>query len=522
MRLTYLTLIPAIVCLISQLAFAAATPLQKPKLVVVIVVDQLRADYLQRFQERFLPAKGANGTLGGFRYLMSEGAYYPQAQYDVLQSLTCVGHATVLTGAYPYQSGIISNAWYDREAGSLVHCAEDHDSPLVGAPQKDARAAASPKTLRGTTVGDELKNVSEGSRVVSLSIKDRSSIMLGGHRADIAIWFDEASFQWVSSKYYLPQGKLPEWLTLINHNLKRPKIEKPMSKYSEALASSFGLEALSLAADQAMEANKLGNGKAIDLLAISFSPVDFIGHEFGPNSPEIEQIMEAQDQAISRLLNSLNKKLSRGIKDALIVLTSDHGVAPVPSWSKARKMDAGSIDLDQVSKLITQRLEKKFGRSSDGPWVLSTRIANIYLNHKTIASKGLNRTEVENESKDAIWNLPGVAYVFSHTDYQSRKLPPGMHERQILQTYYPGRSGDLIIIPKPNWAPGGENSGNHMTGYAFDRTVPLLLAGPQFRPGLYAQKANPIDIAPTLSFVLGIVPPSLSEGRVLHEALNLK
>jgi hypothetical protein len=185
--------------------------LSRPKLTLVLVIDQFRADYLTRFASRFLPSSGKNGEVGGFKYLMSKGAYFPQAKYDVLENMTCPGHATILTGSYPYLSGIVLNEWYDRSLGRMIYCVDDGDSPLVGSDLKGAESGVSPKNLVGTTVGDELKNSGRPSKIISIALKDRAAILLGGHRADLAVWLS-SNYRWVSSRYYVKDKELPRWI----------------------------------------------------------------------------------------------------------------------------------------------------------------------------------------------------------------------------------------------------------------------------------------------------------------------
>ena len=218
--------------------------IKKPKLIVVLIIDQFRADYLTRFKERFLPAQNKKGAIGGFNYLISNGAYFPYAQYEILQAMTGPGHASLLTGSYPYQSGIPINDWYDSQSGKNMYCVEDEASPIVGLKEnsdlKKIRGM-SPKNLIGTTVGDELKNAGYPSKVISIALKDRAAILLGGHRADLALWFDPSSFQWVSSKYYLPEDHLPTWVTTLNEEIKIKKspIKVWSAKLQETMKSYF-------------------------------------------------------------------------------------------------------------------------------------------------------------------------------------------------------------------------------------------------------------------------------------------
>ena len=532
-----------------------ASPPQ-PKLVVVLVIDQFRSDYLTRFENRFLPALGKKHELGGFRYLMTQGAYYPWGEYEVLHSMTGPGHATILTGSYPYQSGIPTNAWYDHSREEPIYCTGDSSQALLNNPtQKNAQIGTSPKNLIGTTVGDELKNAGYASRVVSIALKDRASILMGGNRADLALWFDTKTLAWTSSDYYLPSGKLPHWVVGLNEELAREKNKTRTWEISGtgsglsvlsspslitalngdlsakgfpyslklgsrgALTLSYGAEITEKAAERAIETYGLGLRKNPDLLAVSFSSHDYLGHLFGPNSREMEEMTIAEDRIFSKFFNFLQQKIPGGLKNILIVLTGDHGVTPNPDLMNQVHINAGRIDEAKMSETIEAHLTEKFGKSSQEKWLTYFGDFHFFINRKVTAAKGLDPSLIEEEMKNAITQSPGVAYAFSEADYRMRRLPPGMFERQILKTYFQGRSGDVILIPKPFFVEGNHTT-SHISGYSYDRLVPIVFVGTPFRAGHYLTHAGVVDIAPTLSHILGILPPALSEGRVLSESLK--
>ena len=533
--------------------------LKKPKLIVVIIIDQFRADYLTRFNERFLPAKNSSGSVGGFNYLISNGAYFPYAQYDVLQSMTGPGHSTLLSGAYPYQSGIPLNDWYDSEQGKITYCVEDEGSPIVGPLDYKDLKGMSPKNFIGSTIGDELKNAGYPSKVISIALKDRAAILLGGHRADLALWFEPKSFQWVSSKYYLPEGNLPTWVTQLNEEVKikkapikiwSTKLQETMNSYfsttnsypnetkliskigpvfnhniaacsPEELSSPYGIELTAQAALRALDFYQLGKNKTPDLLALSFSSHDYVGHAFGPNSKEMEDMTVSEDRVISTFLNSLKRKIPGGLNEVVVVLSADHGVAPNADWLLKNKMSSGRVDVKALKEKLENHLNSKFGNfDSLKGWIAFSVDFNYFINREAIKSKKINITDVENEIVKVLKTEEAFAQVFTHTDYENKRLPPQMHERQILKTYFQGRSGDVIAIPKPFFVNSDGNSTTHMTGYSYDRTVPLIISGAAFKHGLIPKMVDVIDIAPTLSLLNGTVPPSSSEGRVLTEAFK--
>jgi predicted AlkP superfamily pyrophosphatase or phosphodiesterase len=527
--------------------------IKKPKLIVMLVIDQFRADYLTRFKDRFLPAKNSAGAVGGFSYLMSEGAYFPYAQYDVLQAMTGPGHATVLTGSYPYQSGIPINDWYDSKTGKNVYCVEDENTSIVGI-QKD-EPGMSPKNLIGSTVGDELKNAGYPSKVISIALKDRAAILMGGHRADLALWFDPKSFQWISSSYYLPEKKLPEWTEKLNQEIKikkapikiwSAKLQETLKTYlvttstypenkligkigptfnhgieacsPEELSSPYGIELTTQAALRAVDSYQLGKNKTPDLLAISFSSHDYVGHAFGPNSKEIEDMTVSEDRSISLLLNALKTKIPGGLDEVVVILTADHGVSPNADWLAKNKIDSANISSKGLNKTINEALDKKFG-STNGQWLSYEVDFNYYIDRKSLENKKADIDEVESEIKRILLQEKGIAHAFTKNEYEKRLLPPGIHQRQILKTYYAGRSGDVVAIPKPFFFQS-DSTTTHMTGYSYDSTVPLIIKGAAFKSGIIPKIVEVVDIAPTLTILNGTIPPSSSEGRVLTEAFK--
>jgi len=551
----FLRLLVAVLIFTVPGAALSATPTPKPKLVVVLVIDQLRADYLTRFASRFLPAVSKGGKLGGFEYLKARGAYWPFAEYDYLQCMTGPGHASISTGAYPYQFGIPANYWFDHEKKQPVYCTEDAEFATVGTDKAKPRAGTSPRMLIGTTFGDELKNAGYPSKIVSIALKDRAAILMGGHRADLAVWFDGGSFKWVSSRYYLPDGKLPAWVEALNAEFTRRKdekivwnvekgkptgltedkpviLEKDNSNASigrefphwgtigspTALNLPYGLEITVDAAEKALDAFKLGRGAATDILFVSFSSHDYTGHGFGPNSREMEEFTVADDRAVSRLLNIINAKVDGGLAKTLIVLTGDHGSPSSAEYLTQNKVPAGRIDDKAIKDKLETFLTNRFGKTKE-PWIGAVIDLGYFFNPAAIREKKLEKSTVEDAAKELLAAQAGVAQVLGSTDLSRGSVSPGMIQRQFAKTYYPGRSADVIAYPKPYFM-NPHATVDHLTGYAYDRTVPLVIAGPGVRAGRYSQKAEVIDAAPTLAFLLGILRPALSEGRVLSEAIE--
>jgi predicted AlkP superfamily pyrophosphatase or phosphodiesterase len=528
---------------------------KRPKLIIALVVDQFRADYLMRYKERFLP-KNKNGVIGGYRFLMDEGAYFPYAEYGILQSMTGPGHATILSGSYPYNSGIAINDWYNPKNGQKMYCVEDESYQWVGAPTP-AHVGTSPRNFSGSTVGDELKNAGYPSKVISIALKDRASILMGGYRSDLSMWFDQNTFQWVSSNFYLPDNKLPEWINKLNSEVAikpnpikvwAPRLQETLKTYlnttstypenktitkigpvfnhamsacsPEELASPYGIMLTKEAAIRAIDNYQLGHNKTPDLLAISFSSHDYVGHTFGPNSKEIEDMTVAEDQAISEILNKVQKSVPGGLSDVVVTLTADHGIVPNADWLLANKVEAGRINKQQTIDLIEKHLNEIFGKTENQNWIVYDVDLNFYLNQKILSAKKLEQSKVEDEVKKVLIKVNGIYKVFSKTDVEKRTVPYGMHEKQIYKTYYPGRSGDVVGITKPFFTESDDNVTTHMTGYSYDRTVPLILFGKPFKKGIIPKIVEVVDLAPTLTILTGTVPPSSNEGRVLTEAFK--
>lgn len=472
---------------------------QRPKLVVVLVIDQFRADFLRRFQKTFMKEKIKN-EYGGFNYLMNNSAFFPDAEYEVLQSMTCPGHAMIMTGAYPRDSGIVLNEWYDKKLDKKVYCVADDKYKL------------SPNLLKATTLGDELKNVDKNSRVFTLALKDRSAIMLGGHRADLALWIDNEEMKWATSSFYTE--KLPDWVNQENKRLiSEYKITKENSKEAKKdFATYLGVKVTTDLAIKALNEENLGKSDSTDILAVSFSTHDMTGHTNGPDSLEIKVITHVEDRQISRLINAINLKLG-GLNDVVFVLTGDHGIAPNVETAQANKFNSGKIDYDIVYKKVNEYLNNKFG-ATKGNWIQGHRSLHLYLNDGVIKSKSLILGDVENEVINALKGFPGIRFVVGSEDIKKGIFPIGDVSEQLKNQYIASISGDLIIIPEPFFMEQDDNCVTHITGYSYDRTVPLLISGKIIKNGVYAG-AKIVDLAPTLSHLLHILPPSNSSGKVL-------
>ncbi len=489
-----------------------------PKLVLLIAIDQFRYDYLTRFREQYT---------GGLQRLLTRGAVFANANLEHYPTVTAIGHAAMLSGATPAMSGIVGNDWYDRESKTQVTSVSDDKVKLLGG---TAEAGASPRRLLVSTLGDELKMAGRGAtRVVGMSFKDRSAILPAGHMADGAYWFDTRTGNFVSSTYYFPD--LPDWVKEFNKQRLVDKYagagreipgagdasmpSKPGPElYESVYSSSFGNELLAAFAEQAIRSEKLGQRDATDVLTVSFSSNDVVGHGAGPDSPAVRDISIRTDRILGKLFEQIEGIV--GLDNVLVVLTSDHGVAPLPEKLRERKMPGGRMEGAELFNAIQTALEGRFG---EGKWMLSTAGTSPYLNHDLIAQKNLDAAEVRRVAARAAALVPRVLRVYTWDQLQSGQVTGDRISRRVLRSFNARRSGDLEILLEPYWIRSIVGT-THGTPYSYDAHIPLIVMGRGIKPGKYPQSVALNDLAPTLATLLDVETPSGSEGRVLDEILQ--
>ena len=533
---------------------------ERPRLVVVVSIDQFRADYLERFRDLYLPVPAA-GKPGGFRWLMERGAYHLDARHDHFHLYTGPGHAVLLTGAPPYLSGIVGNSWWDREKKTERYCMDDPDSPVIGSVA--ARKGVSPKSLLVSTVGDELKMATGGrAKVWGLGFKDRAAMLMAGHLADGVLWLDDESGRWISSRYYFKDGKLPGWVEA--WNARRPmdawfgKSWTPMvpaSAYRRAwtaggahadpaagLGMSFphkvdgGLTAPGKAYyraftetsyangyvfDSALEIvvrEHLGQDEVPDILAINLSTNDYVGHSFGPDSPEVIDVSVATDRQLAAFLQALVAAVPGGLGSVTFVLSADHGVAPNAMAMKEAGFEAGVYDEEALRRTAEEALDRELGAAD---WTAAIVEGELYLDHATIDAKKVPLERAQAIAAAALAGAPGVYDAVTSARIQAGALPPTVLSRRIAESWNPDRSGDVVIVPAPYWTEKwAEKGATHGSPYAYDTRVPMVFAGAGIRPGRRPEPVTTLDIAPTLATLLGVLCPSGCEGRVLGEDLK--
>jgi predicted AlkP superfamily pyrophosphatase or phosphodiesterase len=517
----------------------------RAKLVLVITVDQFRYDYLERFGALFGPQ--------GFRRLMTHGASFTNANYDYVPTYTAPGHAAIFTGAGPAQNGIVGNIWFDRDAGRVRVMVSDTSSRTVNNGGVSGELGApSPRVLIGTTIGDQMRLSNNfQSKVVAVSLKDRSAVLPGGHRPNGAFWFDNQTGSFVTSDYY--SKELPAWVKQFNlkqgpdryfgmkwdrslapnaykiaqdENLPVQKSSlgakfpytvdggetKPGSKfYATFELSPFAAEHLADFAKAAIEAESLGSDEFPDLLSVSFSSPDLAGHYYGPDSQEVLDTYIRLDRVVADLLNYLDRRV--GLANIIVAVSGDHGVAPVPEHMQALGFDAGRISARQITETVTAALKQRFG---DEKWMLGLVSEQIYLDHKLIAERKLDVTEVEQAAGQAALTVPGVVDFFTRSQILDGRMPGGAVARRIQNGFNRSRSGDVCIVVKPfSFVADGNLATTHGSPYNYDTHVPIIFFGVGVRPGRYYIECAPTDIAPTLAALLGVEPPPNRVGHVL-------
>jgi predicted AlkP superfamily pyrophosphatase or phosphodiesterase len=505
-------------CAISLCATAA-----KPKLVVAIIIDQFRADYLSRFRSDYH---------GGLDRMMTNGAMFTNAFYAQVPTVTAVGHSIFMSGAMPSVSGIVSNSWYDRDEGQVVTSVCDWRMKVVGAEQPERGKActdndpASPKRLLVSTLGDEMHSAKSQSKTIGISIKARAAVLPSGHSAAGAYWFDDASGHFITSTFY--SDRLPDWAGTFNDRKLPAKyvgqkwdgfpdwdFQSPAPRaYAKLAASPWGNELIEGFAEAALAGEHLGQRGVTDLLTVSFSSNDYVGHRVGPDAPEVRDMAIRVDQLLAKLFTAIDSQV--GLENTIIVLSADHGVAPTPAANEKNKMPGSYLAAD-VEDAVNSALNKKYGVAQ---WLIpDAGETSLYFDRKALAQAKASEDEVEQTAVDALWNID---LIHLERVYRRRQLENGVTGDFVAQAEMNGfnarRSGDLMLVFEPGYVPGTSGT-THFSPWNYDRHVPVLFMGPGIQPGRYAGTIAPNDIAPTLATMLDVQTPSGSSGRVLTEML---
>jgi predicted AlkP superfamily pyrophosphatase or phosphodiesterase len=513
-----------VVLLLASSAFASAYD-ARPKLIVVITVDQLRADLLQRHKAKF--------TDGGFRLLLDRGAYFTDCYYDYVNLHTAPGHATLFTGAYSDGHNIIANEWWNHTRKRVVTSVDDFDTKLVGAP---GEMGASPHNLTATTIGDELRAATGGqARVFGVSLKDRSAILPAGH-SGVAYWIDRATGNWITSTYYMQQ--LPEWAASFNgqnrtdkywslewkdaagkpHTPKRDPAKPDF--YNQVGGSPYGIDYELEFARELVANEKLGNGPATDLLSVSISSTDIAGHNYGPDSPEQETMILSADKALNDFFGFLGRQV--GFANLWIVLSADHGVAPTVAQAQKLRLPAANINGDAAKQEIEAQFAQRLGRKA--AYVASIRDRIVYLNQEAFAAN-TKRGDAEGMLVEimrtaAVKQKLGILDAVTQDQITTGRMPANELTRKWAHSFAPQLDewygmGLPGLMTQPSYV-----AADHLAPWSYDTHVPLGFYGVPFVPGTYRATVQPVDWSVTLASLLGINKPSHSVGRVLTEAIK--
>ncbi len=516
----------------------AAAPV-RPTLVVMLVVDQMRADYVQRYGRQWN---------AGLRRLIDRGAWFQNAAYPYFYTVTCAGHATISTGAFPRTHGIIGNSWWERSSGAAVECADDPGAQAIsyGTPVKGGKSAS---RLATSTFTDNLRAQSPvAPRIVTLSMKERTAIMLAGHRATAVTWYDTTTGSLVTSSAYttgpvpfierfvrdnpidndlrvgwvrkLPStsymfddaapGERPPsfWTSTFPHPLRREgmKPAQPFEAWEESPFSDAYLERL---AETAVDSLQLGRGPGTDYLGISFSALDAVGHDFGPQSHEVQDVLLRLDETLGRLLAALDRRV--GPSRYVVALAGDHGVAPIPEQMVAQGIPAGRIAAAAINGRITEILQLGAVKA-----VARTMGGQVYLTAE--GAEAITRDAALRDSLVAgLEHLPGVARALITAD-RNRWDDSDALARAVRYGYFRDRSADIVLVQQPYWQFGDGSATTHGTPYRYDTWVPVFFYGAGIKAGQYVQAVTPADIAPTLGWLCGVTLPH-TDGRPLLESV---
>jgi predicted AlkP superfamily pyrophosphatase or phosphodiesterase len=520
---------------------------QTPKLVIGLVIDQMRYDYLTRFSDRY----GKNG----FKRLLEKGFSIESAYYNYIPTYTAVGHASIYTGTTPDNHGIISNNWYDKFLKKSIYCVDDNNYKTVG--NNGDRGRKSPFRMHTTTVTDQLHLAQNmNGKTIGIAIKDRSAILPAGHTANGAYWFDGGkNGQWISSTFYM--DSLPKWVIDFNNSGKaNGYLENPWNtlydintytnsiiddnvfegKFKGETTTSFPHNIPNLRAKNgdfdilkgipsgnsftadftkaAIIGEKLGKGKFTDFLTVSFSSTDYIGHQFGPASKEIEDTYLRLDKDLADLLAFLDKQV--GQNNYTVFLTADHAAVDVPAYLQSLKIPAHYFDVKKFRQNVLA-ITKKYFNSIE----LIENISNyqIFLDKQKIESLGLDKNTVAEKLVEEVITLEGIYKAVTAKTLQTNRFTDGI--MNSLQNGYNQKfSGDVMLIPYPATLTRGRTGTSHGSGYSYDTHIPMIFYGNGIKKGISKKRYEIIDIAPTIANLLKIEAPNSSTGKIIDEALK--
>jgi predicted AlkP superfamily pyrophosphatase or phosphodiesterase len=522
-----------LILLIIYFTATASFSQEKPKLVVGIVVDQMRYDYIYRFWDDF--------SNDGFKKLITEGYFFRNCQFGYVPTYTGPGHASIYTGTTPSVHGIVANDWYDKNSGKHIYCAGDGDMHTIcnceenNIDVQSEDGKMSPHHMTTTTFADELKLFNANSKAFGISLKDRGAILPAGHSANAAYWMDSEG-KWITSSFYMQA--LPDYIQKINETNPAQNYLKGMwevtGQFSHNLLTKYNLKGgsaikntpfgntiLKDLALEILEKESLGQSKATDILTISFSSTDYIGHQFGPHAPEIKDTYIRLDKDIAEILKTINSKI--GAENVVVFITADHGVVSEPSELLQRNIPAGYFDQQEMITELIEHLMDRYNwpiiRNDASEYILNYSNNNLFLNHEYILTNlDVSIEDVQRECANFLLKYEWVKNTYTATQLHENEYSNSFHAL-IQRGYNQKRSGDVIVSLQTGWLKSHWESGGttHGSSYSYDTHVPLIFWGGKIPKGKTDRKVNIRDIAPTISTLLGTAYPNGCTGNPLPE-----
>ncbi|MEL7144978.1 MAG: alkaline phosphatase PafA [Bacteroidota bacterium] len=544
--------------LILLVAFAAISfindltaQVEKPKLIVGIIVDQMRVDYLYRFEDKF--------SDDGFKRMMREGFFGRNTHYNYIPTYTGPGHASVFSGTTPSVHGIIANDWYAKSIGKRINCVDDSTTTTVG--RNSGGKSYSPINLLSSNFADELKIATQGkAEVIGVSIKNRGAILPSGHFPDGAYWFDQKSGDFVTSSYY--RERLPGWVIAFNKRKLASTYMSgtwepllPLESYTESgpdespyearlgnadnptfpydlnaiwkkdgdfgalRQTPYGNTLVAELAKAAIAGQQMGKDDVTDLLTVSFSSTDYIGHLFGPDAKEIEDCYIRLDRDLAAFFKYLDQEVGKG--QYTVFLTADHAVAQVPQFLIDKKVPAGYIKRKPIQSILMKGIVAKYGEAE---WIENVSNDQIFLNQEVLNEKGINKDDFMNDMAEILLQFQGIKNVFKGTDMNTNEYTTGIRAK-LQRGYNVKRSGDLLLVYEPGWFQTGygKTGTTHGSGYNYDTHVPLLMYGKGIPAGHSSVRPISItDIVPTLCMLFEVNLPNGATGQPIEEVFQNK
>jgi hypothetical protein len=508
-----------------------------PKLVVVVMIDQFRGDYLDRYRDDFK-------TANGFNLFLNRGAYFTDCYYDYANTMTAPGHSTVGTGAYTDGHGISLNEWWDlkRSTTHAVSSVEDERYAVVGDPASK-EPGASPRNEMASTLGDEVVLATQGkSKLFGVSLKDRAAILTSGHASSGAFWLDHADGKFITSTYWM--AKMPTWAEDFNNNGEREAAIKQAGAregyfYEEVGKKPVSVKYLIDFTKALVEGEKLGKHDVTDVLTISISSTDILGHAIGPDAPEQRAMIDAVDVELNDFFSFLDKYVDGGLGSVWAGLSGDHGVSPVPAVAAKEGMPAAIFDIRKVIVELDKKMNERFSPGERKSYIFPSELPYLEIDPRAFAGTKVTEAEAENAAAELLPDAmeatlgpeprglsegraaarPFVRHVYTKLQMASGQIPDTDEGRLIRHSYSP--NGEWYVMATFGmYQMASKNGTNHFTPYMYDRHVPLAFYGAPFVPGTYHDRVAPVDMAATFASLLRVNQPSASVGHVLMEAIR--